>query len=180
VVIAQVDQLTEWRHRLDDMGDTTATFEWAFRWLDGHRPAPSPQRLVHGDFRMGNLIVDESGLAAVLDWELVHLGEAYEDLAWFCIRAWRFGAPEHLGAGGLGSVETFLSAYEAAAGEPVDRATFRWWLTLATLRWGVICRFQAERHLSGQTPSVELAAIGRRVSETEWDILDLLEGGGPK
>jgi aminoglycoside phosphotransferase (APT) family kinase protein len=180
VGLTDVDQLTEWRQRLDDMGDTTATFEWAFRRLDGHRPAPSPHRLVHGDFRMGNLIVDESGLAAVLDWELVHIGEVYEDLAWFCIRAWRFGAPEHLGAGGLGSVESFLSAYEAAADQPVDRDTFRWWLTLTTLRWGVICRFQAERHLSGQNRSVELAAIGRRVSETEWDVLDLLEGGGPK
>ena len=41
----------------------------------------TPPRLVHGDFRMGNLIVDESGLAAVLDWELVHIGEIYEDLA---------------------------------------------------------------------------------------------------
>ena len=129
---------------------------------------------------MGNLIVDESGLAAVLDWELVHIGEVYEDLAWFCIRAWRFGAPEALGAGGLGSVENFLSAYEEAAGTALDRDAFRWWLTVATLRWGVICRFQAERHLSGQTPSVELAAIGRRVSETEWDVLDLLEGGGPR
>ena len=123
---------------------------------------------------MGNLVVDETGLAAVLDWELVHIGEVYEDLAWFCIRAWRFGAPEQLGAGGLGSVEDFLSGYEAAAGEVFDRGAFRWWLTLATLRWGVICRFQAERHLSGQTPSVELAAIGRRVCETEWDVLDLL------
>ena len=174
------DQLTEWRDRLDEMGDTTATFEWAFRWLDRHRPPPSPQVPVHGDFRMGNVIVDESGLAAVLDWELVHTGEVYEDLAWFCIRAWRFGAPEHLGAGGLGSVETFLSAYETAAGLTLDRDVFRWWLTVATLRWGVICRFQAERHLSGQTPSVELAAIGRRVAETEWDVLDLLEGTGPR
>jgi aminoglycoside phosphotransferase (APT) family kinase protein len=179
VGLTRADQLTEWRERLDEMGDTTATFEWAFRWLDAHRPPPSPPRLVHGDFRMGNLIVDETGLAAVLDWELVHIGEVYEDLAWFCIRAWRFGAPEQLGAGGLGSVETFLSAYEAAACT-IDRQAFRWWLTLATLRWGVICRFQAERHLSGQSPSVELAAIGRRVSETEWDVLDLLEGGGPR
>jgi aminoglycoside phosphotransferase (APT) family kinase protein len=175
--LTQTEQLTEWRDRLDAMGDTTATFEWAFRWLDASRPSPSPQRLVHGDFRMGNLIVDDSGLAAVLDWELVHIGEPCEDLAWFCIRAWRFGAPEQLGAGGLGSVETFLAAYEAAAGTTIDRDEFRWWLTLATLRWGVICRFQAERHLSGQTPSVELAAIGRRVSETEWDVLDLLSGG---
>ncbi len=178
--LAGAEQLTEWRDRLDEMGDTTATFEWAFRRLGAHPPPPSAPRLVHGDFRMGNLIVDESGLAAVLDWELVHIGEVYEDLAWFCIRAWRFGAPEHLGAGGLGSVESFLSAYETAGGATVDRDAFRWWLTLATLRWGVICRFQAERHLSGQTPSVELAAIGRRVSETESDVLDLLEGGGPK
>jgi aminoglycoside phosphotransferase (APT) family kinase protein len=178
--LTESDDLTEWRERLEEMADTTATFEWAFRWLGAHRPAPSPKVLVHGDFRMGNLIVDESGLAAVLDWELVHIGEVYEDLAWFCIRAWRFGAPEQLGAGGLGSVEKFLSAYEAAAGTTVDREVFRWWLTVATLRWGVICRFQAERHLSGHTPSVELAAIGRRVSETEWDILDLLQGGGPR
>jgi hypothetical protein len=129
---------------------------------------------------MGNLIVDGSRLAAVLDWELVHLGEAYEDLAWFCIRAWRFGAPASHGAGGLGSIESFLRAYEEAGGTAVDRAAFRWWLALATLRWGVICRFQAERHLSGQVRSVELATIGRRVCETEWDLLDLLDdGNGP-
>ncbi|GAB3231274.1 phosphotransferase family protein [Mycolicibacterium hippocampi] len=174
------DDLADWRTRLDEIGDTTATFEWAFRRLADRRPDPSPMRLVHGDFRMGNLIVDESGLAAVLDWELTHIGEVYEDLAWFCIRAWRFGAPVTLGAGGLGSVETFLRAYEQAAGTAVDRDAFRWWLTVATLRWGVICRHQAERHLSGEQRSVELAAIGRRVSETEWDILDLLSGGGPR
>jgi aminoglycoside phosphotransferase (APT) family kinase protein len=180
VGLTESDQLAEWRDRLDEMGDTTATFEWAFRWLAANRPSPSPHVLVHGDFRMGNVIVDENGLAAVLDWELVHTGEVYEDLAWFCIRAWRFGTSEHLGAGGLGSVESFLAAYEAAAGIELDRAIFRWWLTVATLRWGVICRFQAERHLSGQSPSVELAAIGRRVAETEWDVLDLLTGGGPR
>lgn len=169
------DQLARWRQRLDDMGDTTATLEWGFRWLAARRPPPSPAVLVHGDFRMGNLIVDGSNLAAVLDWELVHVGQAYEDLAWFCIRAWRFGAPAGLGAGGLGSIESFLRAYEQAGGTTVDRGAFHWWLVLATLRWGVICRFQAERHLSGRHRSVELAAIGRRVCETEWDLLNLLE-----
>jgi aminoglycoside phosphotransferase (APT) family kinase protein len=173
------DQLIEWRDRLDAMGDTTATFEWAFRWLDGHRPAPSPSRLVHGDYRMGNLIIDGSELAAVLDWELVRIGEVYEDLAWFCIRAWRFGAPADRAAGGLGSIEDFLRAYEEAGGTTVDRVAFHWWLVLATLRWGVICRYQAERHLSGKTRSVELAAIGRRVCETEWDLLTLLDKPAP-
>ncbi len=171
------DQLAQWRERLDGMGDTTATFEWAFRWLAAHRPRPSARVLVHGDYRMGNLIVDGSDLAAVLDWELVHAGEAYEDLAWFCIRAWRFGAPTSLGAGGLGSIDSFLRAYEQASATTVDRVAFHWWLVLATLRWGVICRYQAERHLSGQFRSVELATIGRRVCETEWDLLDLLEAG---
>lgn len=174
--LTKQDHVAEWRHRLDEMKDTTATFEWAFRWLAKYRPPPSPLRLVHGDFRMGNLIVDGSDLAAVLDWELVHIGEIYEDLAWFCIRAWRFGAPPSMAAGGLGSIDDFVAAYEEAGGAPVDRESLRWWLVVATLRWGVICRFQAERHLSGQTRSVELAAIGRRVCETEWDLLDLLEG----
>ena len=98
-----------------------------------------------------------------------------EDLAWFCIRAWRFGESQARAAGGLGSIESFLSAYEAAGGTTVDRVGIRWWLVRATLSWGVICRYQAQRHLSGQTRSVELAAIGRRVCETEWDLLDLLE-----
>jgi aminoglycoside phosphotransferase (APT) family kinase protein len=173
------DQLDEWHSQLDEMGDTTATFEWAFRWLAAHRPPTSRNVLVHGDFRMGNLIIETSEqparLAAVLDWELTHSGEVYEDLAWFCIRAWRFGAPESLGAGGLGSIEDFLNAYEDASGTTLDRETMRWWLVLSTLRWGVICRYQAERHLSGQTRSVELAAIGRRVCETEFDLLRLLE-----
>ncbi len=171
--------LDEWRAQLDEMGDTTATFEWALRWLAANRPSSSPNVLVHGDFRMGNLIIDTSEsparLAAVLDWELSHAGEVYEDLAWFCIRAWRFGAPPSLGAGGLGSVEDFLHAYQRASGAVVDRATLHWWLMLSTLRWGVICRYQAQRHLSGQTRSVELAAIGRRVCETEFDLLTLLE-----
>lgn len=174
--LAEQDLLAQWRDRVDAMGDTTATFEWAYRWLQTHRPAPTPNRMVHGDFRMGNLIVDDGALAAVLDWELVHIGDIHEDLAWFCIRAWRFGAPTDKAAGGLGGIEEFVTAYERAGGTTVDRAALHWWMVLGTLRWGMICRYQAERHLSGQMRSVELAAIGRRVCETEWDILDLLEG----
>jgi aminoglycoside phosphotransferase (APT) family kinase protein len=176
--LSSADQLDSWRNELDEMGDTTATFEWAFRWLERNQPVGTGDSvLVHGDFRMGNLIIDTDAprLAAVLDWELTHMGSRAEDLAWFCIRAWRFGAPRSLNAGGLGSIEAFLSAYERASAITMDRKTFHWWLVSATLRWGIICRYQAERHLSGQTRSVELATIGRRVCETEWDLLNLLE-----
>ena len=162
------------------MGDTTATFEWAFRWLAAHRPPPSPRVLVHGDFRMGNLIVDDAGLAAVLDWELVHIGEVYEDLAWFCIRAWRFGAPEDLGAGGLGSVESFLSAYEAAAG--VDTRPRRVAVVADRGHAALGCHLP----VPGRAAPVGSDPVGRAggdrspVAETEWDVLDLLEGGGPR
>lgn len=152
-------------------------FELGFRWLERHRPQPGPTTVVHGDFRLGNLLVDEHGLVAVLDWELAHLGDPVEDLGWFSIRAWRFGGAGEVA--GLGSVDELLAAYEAAGGSPVDREALRWWQVLGTLRWGVICMLQASTHLSGASRSVELAAIGRRVCETEWDLLDLLGAEDP-
>jgi aminoglycoside phosphotransferase (APT) family kinase protein len=171
------DPLVLWRDWLDATGQPSAVFEIALRWLLRHRPAPGGTAIVHGDFRMGNLMVDESGLAAVLDWELAHRGDPLEDLGWFCVRAWRFGEDDRP-AGGLGSVEEFAASYERAAGTRVDREALRWWRVLGTLRWGVICQRQAQRHLSGQTRSVELAAIGRRACENEWDLLELLAEQG--
>jgi len=171
------DQLELWRDQMDAAGQPSAVFEIALRWLLRHRPPPGGTAIVHGDFRLGNLMVDESGLAAVLDWELVHRGDPLEDLGWFCVRAWRFGEDARA-AGGLGSMEEFVASYEHAAGAPVGRDAVRWWQLLGTLRWGVICQHQALRHLSGQTRSVELAAIGRRACENEWDLLDLLAEQG--
>ncbi len=130
--------------------------------------------MVHGDLRLGNLLVGPDGLRAVLDWELAHLGDPMEDLGWFCVRAWRFGSP--LPAGGVATREELAAAYEAAGGEPVDLEALRWWETLGTLKWGVICIMQAWSHLSGATRSMELATIGRRVCENEWDVLGLLPG----
>jgi aminoglycoside phosphotransferase (APT) family kinase protein len=172
------DPLTLWRDWMDALGQPSAVFEIALRWLLRHRPPAGGTAIVHGDFRLGNLIVDESGLAAVLDWELVHRGDPLEDLGWFCVRAWRFGEDARPAAG-LGSIEEFLASYERAGGAQVDRDALRWWLVLGTLRWGVICQRQAHRHLSGQTRSVELAAVGRRVCENEWDLLELLAERGP-
>jgi aminoglycoside phosphotransferase (APT) family kinase protein len=170
------DPLILWRDTMDVLGQPSAVFEIALRWLTQHRPPPGGTAVVHGDYRLGNLIVGESGLAAVLDWELVHRGDPLEDLGWFCVRAWRFGEPSP--AAGLGSIEDFVASYERAGGAPVDRDALRWWQVLGTLRWGVICQRQAQRHLSGQTRSVELAAIGRRVCENEWDLLELLAEQG--
>jgi len=153
-------------------GDTSPVFEKAYQWLADHPLPPSPVSVVHGDLRLGNLIVDSGGLAAVIDWELVHLGDPLEDLAWLCVKAWRFGAP--LEVGGLGTIDELVAAYESAGGRGVDHEAFRWWLVQRTLTWGLGCLAQADVHLRGQVRSVELAAVGRRAAEQEWDLLELL------
>jgi aminoglycoside phosphotransferase (APT) family kinase protein len=158
----------------DDLGEPHPAFELALRWLDANRPAAASRTgVVHGDFRNGNFIVGPEGLRAVLDWELAHEGDPLEDLGWLCVRAWRFGV-DHLPAGGFGTYDDLVEAYERASGNAVDRDALHWWETLGTLKWGVMCILQASLHLSGMIRSVELAAIGRRVCENEWDVLKCL------
>jgi aminoglycoside phosphotransferase (APT) family kinase protein len=148
-------------------------FDLAVEWLMAHPPPDREHVLVHGDFRLGNLVVGPEGLRAVLDWELTHAGNPAEDLGWLCVKAWRFGAA--LPVAGAGTREDLLAAYRAAGGADISPAELRWWEVLGTLRWGVICMTQAWAHLSGAHRSVELAAIGRRVCEQEWDLLALLD-----
>ncbi len=167
------DQVAQYRQVLDDFGDPHPTFEHAFRWLEANRPPASGDAVVHGDFRLGNLMVGPDGLEAVIDWELAHVGDPMEDLGWLCTRAWRFGSP--LPVGGVGPYEQLFDAYEQASGRPVDREVARWWEVLGTLKWGIMCIMQARAHLEGLSRSMELAAIGRRVCENEHDLLLLLE-----
>jgi hypothetical protein len=144
--------------------------------LAATRPTPTGRAVVHGDFRLGNVMVGPDGLVGVLDWELAHLGDPAEDLGWLCVPSWRFGGPHPVA--GIGTREELLSAYAAAGGGAVDPRTLGWWEAYGTLRWGVICVQQAATHLTGAVRSVELAAIGRRVCEVELDLLDLLFGVG--
>jgi aminoglycoside phosphotransferase (APT) family kinase protein len=171
------DALEQLRAIVDRLGQPHPTFELAFKWLGDNRPLRSAQGVVHGDFRNGNLIVGPEGLRCVLDWELAHLGDPLEDLGWLCVKAWRFGGA--LPVGGFGTVDELVEAYEGAGGQIVDRQALHWWEVLGTLRWGVICIVQTMTHLSGAHRSVELAAIGRRVCEVEWDLLDLLDEPPP-
>ncbi|MEA3055729.1 MAG: hypothetical protein QOD30_1161 [Actinomycetota bacterium] len=171
----ETDELARYWTSYEAVPDRSPTFEKAYDWLQANRPPRTATTLVHGDLRMGNVIVDGDGLAAVIDWELVHLGDPVEDLAWLCVKAWRFGEP--LEVGGVGTIDQLLSAYEAAGGHPVDRDVFQWWLVQKTLQWGIGCMGQAWAHLSGAIRSHEHAAIGRRVAEQEWDLVELLAPG---
>lgn len=166
------DALPTWRATLDGFGQPHPTFEFAFRWLEDKVPPSAGTSLAHGDFRNGNLIVGRDGLRAVLDWEMAHVGDPMEDLGWLCVKAWRFG--EEKPVGGFGDYDELFSAYERTSGRPLDPDVVHWWEVFGTLKWGIICIAQAFTHLSGTVRSVELAAIGRRVCENEWDLLELI------
>jgi aminoglycoside phosphotransferase (APT) family kinase protein len=170
--LEQAEPLLFWQQVLDGIGEPHPALEFGLRWLELNRPPRTATTVVHGDFRNGNFIIGEDGIRAVLDWELAHLGDPLEDLGWLCVKAWRFGAEAPVG--GFGTYDQLVQAYEKAGGVKVDRDALHWWEMFGVTRWGIICVMQARRHLSGGERSVELAALGRRVAENEWDLLQML------
>ena len=163
--------LREWHERL---GEPHPAFELAFAALAVEPPPRLRRTVVHGDFRMGNLMVGRAGLTGVLDWELAHAGDPVEDLGWLCVPAWRFTRPRPAGGRSghaRGAARRHTSATAASASIPRRCA---WWELAGTLRWGVICVMQAFSHSRGARRSVEHAVIGRRACEVEWDLLELL------
>jgi aminoglycoside phosphotransferase (APT) family kinase protein len=148
-------------------------FELAFKRLARAALPEVEPSLVHGDFRNGNLMIHpEHGLAAVLDWELAHIGDPAADLGWLCVNSWRFGGDKPVG--GFGDYADLLDGYAAAGGRPIPLERVLYWQTLGSLKWGVMCLIMYGAYASGADPSVERAMIGRRVSETEIDLMNLL------
>ncbi len=154
-------------------GVARPVIEWAFRWLREHRPPEAAQpTVVHGDLRNGNIIVGPEGLRSVLDWEVVNIGDPMEDLGWLCVTSWRFGAIDKP-VGGFGPRDELFAGYEAVSGRRVDPDRVRFWEVMGVLRWGLSCAMMGREFQAGDR-SVEKAAIGRRVSETEIDLLAML------
>ncbi len=159
--------------RLDELPDPHPTFRFAIGRLAQRLPSSPPTAtLVHGDFRTGNLIVDDADLTATLDWELTHVGDPMEDLAWLCLRTWRFGADE-LEVGGFGRLEDLRDAYVDAGGTWRPDA-FEWWTMARSTWWGIGLAAQAAAFIDGRSESLVHAASGRRVVELEYDLLGLL------
>lgn len=144
--------------------------EWGLRWALSHIPPVSQLVFLHRDFRTGNYLVNDSGLAAILDWEFAGYGDPMSDLGWFCAECWRFSRPD-LEAGGIGTRAEFYQGYEEFSGRKVDHDSVLYWETMAHLRWAVIALQQGMRHLSGNEPSLNMAITSRIVDHLELLIL---------
>ena len=169
------EALHQVREVLSSLQLRNPVWTYALRWLSARAPAwDGALSLVHGDFRIGNLLVDPSGLAGVLDWEFAHLGDRHEDLGWVTVRDWRF-EQDSRPVGGVGSLDDYLAGYSSSGGAPVDRDALVWWELLGNLRWAVTCHSQAQRHLGGADRSVELLSLGRKAAEMEWELIDRID-----
>ena len=162
-----------------DAGGDRPIIALGLKWLEDNCPAPVEPVLNHGDYRMGNLLVEGSHLTGVLDWEISHFGDPHEDLAFGCMAVWRFHRYDRR-ALGLGSIEDYIAAYEAEAGVSIDLARFRFWTIYRTVWWALGCLKMAAQWRSGADRMLERVVISRRTSEQELDLLLLLEEDAPE
>ncbi|MDP3277714.1 MAG: phosphotransferase family protein [Deltaproteobacteria bacterium] len=158
------------RQMLARLPEGQPALAYAAAWLEAHKPATCDVTLVHGDFRTGNFLVQRDGLGAVLDWEFAHWGDRTEDLAWLCLRDWRFGELDKP-VGGLCDRPAFYQHYRDASGHEVDPTRVRWWEIMGNTRWAAGSILQGERYLSGEEQDLELLAIARRAPEMAWEAL---------
>lgn len=169
-----LDELDKYETVYRTLGAKRPILEAAFRYLRQRAPELDRPVLLHGDFRNGNIMFHpESGVAAILDWELVHIGDPAEDMGWICTASWRFGGAKPVG--GFGDYQDMLHGYEAAGGTPISLDRVLYWQMLGSLKWGVMCEGMYASYANGSDTSVERPMIGRRTSECEIDLMALLE-----
>lgn len=158
---------------LDSIGEPHPAIELGLHWARERIPLERPRVVSHGDFRLGNVVVDESGLVAVLDWEFSHVSDPAEDVAWPLVRAWRFGRDD-LRMGGVGEIEPYVDRYTELTGREIQLDELYAWEVLGNCKWAIGALRQGRRHLRGEDRSVEFAILGRLAAEMEYEILDLI------
>jgi aminoglycoside phosphotransferase (APT) family kinase protein len=106
----------------------------AFAWLRANPPTAPRISVIHGDYRLGNFLAQDGRITALLDWELVHLGDPHEDLAWACLPQYRAGS-ELMSK--LVARDTFYARYADRAGFAVDGASMHYYTIFSLLKLAI-------------------------------------------
>lgn len=162
---AAARELARWEDRIARAAlPTEPALADALVWLRAHVPVVDEITLVHGDFRVGNFLVARDGSASritgLLDWEMVHLGDPLEDVAWCVSPLWRAGTPM---ASGLMLPEEFFAAYTAASGRAVDLERVRFWEVLALVKMIAIMLTGIRAFRDGRTDDLRMAIFDHQL-----------------
>jgi aminoglycoside phosphotransferase (APT) family kinase protein len=167
-------QVALYRRVYESLDHPQPVIELGLRWAEDRLPAARPPVVVHGDFRLGNLICGAERIAAVIDWELGARGNPAQDLGWLCVKTWRFGGKRPVG--GMGERAELVDAYRRAGGSAIEAAELRFWEGFGSIKWAVMCLMKGQEHRRTGKRSVEQLAIGRRMEEPLHDFLQLIAG----
>lgn len=165
-----IQQLTQ---QLENLKRARPIVEFALQWMQKHQPSVDEIVLVHGDYRTGNLMIEDDHISGILDWEFTHWGDRREDIGWFTAKCWRFGQNQAL-AGGIGDYEDFMRAYAEENDIYIPEFEMKFWHVLAHVRWAIVAMQQSDRNLNHFPYSLELALTEFLVPQLEKNILDLI------
>jgi aminoglycoside phosphotransferase (APT) family kinase protein len=149
-------------YQQDRMNEAWPIIDAAFAWLKANPVVADRIAIVHGDFRAGNYLFDDSGLISMLDWEMTHLGDPLEDLGWSTMRLWGHGSL----AGGLIDREEYLALYEQKTGAIVDRARLFFYQVLGNAKMAVICLTGIRAFAEGRTADPTMVILLNMVLPT--------------
>jgi aminoglycoside phosphotransferase (APT) family kinase protein len=134
---------------------------WAFRWLRRNLPIAPRVSLIHGDYRLGNFLEQDGRITAILDWELVHLGDPHEDLGWAFL-------PQYSGGSGLVcrllSKEAFIAQYEREAGFQVNPATLQFYLVFSLVKLAATHIAAVRCYEDGRFNDMRMPAMGTQIA----------------
>ncbi|MBY0511161.1 MAG: phosphotransferase family protein [Rhodospirillaceae bacterium] len=121
----------------------------AFHWLKTHAPKAERIVLLHGDFRFGNFLYEGAKITALLDWEMAHLGDPMEDLAWAYRPLW--SPARHM------TLEDFAARYTQHSGIPAPAANLRFYRLFSEIKHAVISLNAARAFADGKANSLRMS-----------------------
>lgn len=135
--------------------------EWGIRWLRQHRPTAPRVTIVHGDYRTGNFLEQDGRITAILDWELVHLGDPHEDLAWASLPMYKGGSPFLCR---LCEPDRFYERYAQASGIAVSMESVRYYQVFSLLKLAATHMAAARCFEEGRFNDMRMPAMGSQIA----------------
>ena len=169
---AAIRQVEEWERNRERWAlKTYPMLTWALRWLRRNLPVAPKVSLVHGDYRLGNFLEQDGRITAILDWELVHLGDPHEDLGWAFL-------PQYTGGSGLVcrllSTEDFISQYEREAGFKVQPASLHFYRVFSLVKLALTHIAAVRCFEEGRFNDMRMPAMGTQIAPVLRQLSKLL------
>lgn len=163
------------RHANLGVGHTPPQMHYAMRWLEANAPEAERITIVHGDYRVGNFLQHGGRITAILDWELVHLGDPHADLAWAGLRTFAAGTNR---IGGLIDRDVFYQRWQEMTGLQLRQHVLRYYEVMVQFKMAAMLMGAVHRVQTGRSRDVRMAAMGFQLTSTLMELNKLIVEAG--